>query len=147
MLYLPQCSTEGGGLLNKKSSMSIEMVASLIYIADGNDDVDYDSIVFSVMAVDALNTHKSGNMILMLKTLISGGAKKILLDMSELESVDSSGISALLETAKMIKQNHGVLALSNVPHWIQKIFEPFKLDLLINMFDSHDEMIKFFRLY
>jgi anti-anti-sigma factor len=65
--------------------------------------------------------------------------------MKELESVDSSGISALLETAKMVKQSQGILVLSNVPLWIQKIFEPFKFDLLINIFNSHDEMIKFFR--
>ncbi len=122
------------------------MVASIIYIANADDDIDYDAIIFKVMAADVLNIHKSENMLLMIKTLIAGGARKILLDMRELESVDSSGISALLETAKMVKQSQGILVLSNVPLWIQKIFEPFKFDLLINIFNSHDEMIKFFRL-
>jgi hypothetical protein len=53
------------------------MVASIIYIADEHDDIDYDSIIFRVMAADVLNIHKSENMLLMIKTLIAGGARKI----------------------------------------------------------------------
>src|SRR4030067_1562255 len=123
------------------------MVASIIYLVNSHDDIiDYDSIIIRVMASDLMNMNKSGNMLLLMKTLISGGAKKILVDMKGLESIDSSGISVLIETGKLIRQRKGNLALSNVPLWIQKIFEPFKPDLFINIYNTHDEVINFFKL-
>jgi anti-anti-sigma factor len=66
--------------------------------------------------------------------------------MNGLEFIDSSGISVLIETAKLIRQKNGDIALSNVPQWIQKILEPFKLNFFITIYNSQDEVIKFFKM-
>jgi anti-anti-sigma factor len=126
---------------------SRNMLTNIIYLTDSKDEnIDYNSILIKVMGADVMDLNNSGNMLIFLKTLITGGAKKILLDMNGLEFIDSSGISVLIETAKLIRQKNGDIALSNVPQWIQKILEPFKLNLFINIYNSQDEVIKFFKM-
>jgi anti-sigma B factor antagonist len=124
------------------------MLTSIVYLAQRKDDkVDYDSILVRVLGGTVMDINNSGKILIFLKTLISGGVKKIVIDMVGLEYIDSSGISVLIETAKFIRKKNGDIALSNVPQWIQKILEPFKLNLFLNIFVSHDDAVNFFKLH
>lgn len=123
------------------------MRANIIYLTDQHeDDFDYDSLIIEVMAADIMDMNRSGNMLIFLKTLITGGTKKIVFDMGGLDFIDSSGISMLIETAKLIRQNKGDIALYNVPMWMRKLLDSFKLHLLINISNDKDAMLDFFKI-
>ena len=66
--------------------------------------------------------------------------------MAGLDFIDSSGISALIEAAKLLHQSKGDIALLNVPERIQIIIQPIKLNRFIKMFNNDDEVINFFKL-
>ena len=122
------------------------MFANIIYLTDQHEDnFDYGTLIITISAADVMDMNKSGNMLIFIKTLIAGGAKKIVFDMEGLEVIDSSGISLLIETANLIRQNKGDIALFNAPLWMQKVFDSFKLQLFIHMYNNRDAMINFFR--
>lgn len=123
------------------------MVAGIMYIVKRKDDsIDYDSFIFRLMAADVMDMDRSGDMSLFIKTLINGGAKKIVVDMDGLEFIDSAGISVLIDAAKMVRNNEGDIALLRVPQRIQTIFQPIKLNRFMRMFENEDEAISFFRM-
>ena len=123
------------------------MITSLIYIFKRLDDVvDYDSCIFRLMAADVVDMDKVDDMSVFLKTLIAGGAKKVVVDLKGLEFIDSYGISVIIEAAKQLRQREGDITLLNVPDRIQKIFQPIKLNRFIKIFNNEDEVMSFFKL-
>lgn len=126
---------------------AVSVIASIINVTIRKDDViDYDTLIVSVHAADVLDMDNSGEMLLFMKTLIQGGVKKLLVDMNGLEFIDSAGIGMLVESAKLLRQRKGDLALIGVPERIQRIFQPIKLNRFIKIFDSQEEVISYFRL-
>lgn len=123
------------------------MVFELIKIAPIRDiELDYDRIVFKVRAADVLDLDNSSDMWLFFKTLIDGGAKKLLVNMEGLDFIDSSGIGILIKAAKLIRSNRGDISLFNVPERIDMIFKPVELRKFIKMFDTEKEAITYFRM-
>jgi anti-anti-sigma factor len=123
------------------------MQASVMYITKRQDEViDFNLFVFRLMAADVMDMDHSWDLGFFMKTLILGGARKVVVDMSGLEFVDSLGISMLIETAKLLRLQKGDLALVHVPPRIQAVFQPIKLNRFIKIFEEDDEVINFFRL-
>jgi anti-sigma B factor antagonist len=127
--------------------MSLNMIFNVLHIIKRPDDiVDYDTIIIRLMATAILDGNNAGDMSIFMKTLIQGGAKKVIVDMTGLDFIDSSGISVLIEAAKMLRQIKGDIALINVPERVQVIIQPIKLNRFIKMFNTEDEVINFFKL-
>ena len=123
------------------------MISNLLHIIKRPDDtVDYDTFVIRVMAAAVLDGHNVGDISIFIKTMIQGGAKKIIVDMAGLDFIDSSGISVLIESAKLLRQNKGDIALLNVPERIQIIIQPIRLNRFIKIFNTEDEVINYFKL-
>jgi anti-anti-sigma factor len=123
------------------------MNASVIYLIRRQDDtVDFDNSIFRLMAANVMDADRAGEMSLFLKTLIAGGARKVVVDLKGLEFIDSFGISVIIEAAKMLRQREGDIALLDVPDRIQKIFQPIKLNRFLKIFSSEDEVRSFFKL-
>ena len=130
-----------------EGDMSLNMTSNVLYITKRPDDtVDYDAFILRVLTGKALDGHVAGNMLMFMRTLIQGGAKKIIVDMARLEFIDSSGISVLIETAKQLRSRKGDIALLNVPERIQILFQPIKLNRFIQMFNTEDEAVSFFKM-
>jgi anti-anti-sigma factor len=120
---------------------------SIQYIIKRKDDTfDYNDFAFKVMAADVMDMDNSEDILIILKTLIMGGAKKVCIDMNGLVFIDSSGISVIIEAAKLLRQYKGDMVLVNVPEGIQKIFQPIKLNRFMKIFDNDDEAIGFLKL-
>jgi anti-sigma B factor antagonist len=127
--------------------MSLNMMSNVLHIIKRPDDiVDYDTFIIRVMAAAVLDGHNAGDMSIFMKTLIQGGAKKVIMDMAGLDFIDSSGISVLIEAAKLLRQSKGDIALLNVPERVQIIIQPIKLNRFIKMFSTEDEVINYFKL-
>lgn len=63
-----------------------------------------------------------------LSNLIKDGAKKIVIDMQNVEMVDSSGISIFIAAQNSLKELSGVLELINVSGNICKLLKLTRLD-------------------
>jgi anti-sigma B factor antagonist len=70
-----------------------------------------------------------------LKSLIAGGKKKIVLNMSEIEYIDSSGLGALVAAHLSAKNGGGSIRLCNLG---EKFHEVLQLTKLLTVFDVYD---------
>jgi len=122
------------------------MMTDILHLVKHHDDgIHYDSFVVRVMAADVLDMDSAGDLRIFLRTLIGGGVKKIAVDMTGLDFIDSSGIGVLIEAAKHLRQHGGDLVLLAVPERVQVIVQPVRLNRFITMFDTVDEVKNFFR--
>ena len=70
-----------------------------------------------------------------LKSLIAGGKKKIVLNMSEIAYIDSSGLGALVAAHLSAKNGGASIRLCNLG---QKFHEVLQLTKLLTVFDVYD---------
>jgi len=122
------------------------MISDIIHIIkqQGND-VHYDNFIVRVMAADMLDMDNAGDMRIFLITLIKGGVKKIVIDMTGLDFIDSSGIGVLIDAAKHLRQHGGDIVILSMPERVQIIVQPVRLNRFIKIFEREDEVIYFFR--
>jgi anti-sigma B factor antagonist len=70
-----------------------------------------------------------------LKSLIAGGKKKIVLNMAEIEYIDSSGLGALVAAHLSAQNAGGSIRLCNLG---KKFHEVLQLTKLVTVFDVYD---------
>ncbi|HWY08673.1 MAG TPA: STAS domain-containing protein [Candidatus Acidoferrales bacterium] len=70
-----------------------------------------------------------------LKSLIAGGKKKIVLNMAEIDYIDSSGLGALVAAHLSAKNGGGSMRLCNLGN---KFHEVMQLTKLLTVFDVYD---------
>lgn len=109
--------------------------------------VEYDKAVFKVKAVNIFDLDHTDDFWIICKTIISGGAIKMIIDMDSLEFIDSSGITVLIKIAKFLRSHKGDVILLRVPPRIKSIFKPIKLERFINFYDTEDEAVNFFKVF
>jgi anti-anti-sigma factor len=63
-----------------------------------------------------------------LKTLIGGGAREIVIDLTETHLIDSSGIGLLVATHNSLARLEGRLAVVNAGPDLLELFKAFRLD-------------------
>jgi len=124
--------------------MAIEF--DIITITQKNiKDVDFNNIIMHVHFSETIDMERSKEFHICFQTVIKGGMKKIVVDMSNLEYIDSSGISILINTAKLLRSRGGDIALLHVDEEISKIFKVINFERFIKMFQNYDEAVNFFR--
>lgn len=69
---------------------------------------------------------------------VAEGCRKLILDISELDFIDSFGIGAVVAALKRLRQRGGELALVCPSSRIRRVFEICDLDRIIAMHDSID---------
>lgn len=69
---------------------------------------------------------------------------KIVLDMSQLQFVDSSGIGAILSCMKHLSVSGGELKLCSVTKQVRSIFEMVRLHWVVDMFNTKEEALRSF---
>jgi len=67
--------------------------------------------------------------------------KKILVDLSRVHYVDSSGLATLVECLKKKQSQGGSLALSGLSEKVKSLFEITKLNKLFLIFRNQDEAL------
>ena len=71
------------------------------------------------------------------------GFKNIILDLSLVQFVDSSGLSALLVGNRLSKESGGTFVLTNLNTHIQKLVKISQLESILNIVPSLSESIDF----
>ena len=71
--------------------------------------------------------------------------KNIILDLSQLTFVDSSGLGAFLFCLKRLNQKNGDLNLCGVTKPVRILFELVRLHQIIDIFDTREEALASFK--
>ena len=73
--------------------------------------------------------------------LIEDGKKNIIVNLSEVKWVNSTGVGILITGYTTLRRNKGDLKLLNVSNKIQSILYVTKLNLIFECFDDEDEAV------
>lgn len=120
----------------------MEINLEIIKIAQLNTSaIDYDRLIFKIQYPKRVNIENARQLFILLNNLAAGGAKKILIDLLELEYIDSVGIGNLISIAKLIRKNDGDIILSSPSGDIMTVFKVINLPGFIKVFNSQGEAI------
>jgi anti-sigma B factor antagonist len=115
------------------------------YAKLANDKIDYDSIIVAIALGKIADLNNSRSLRVLLETLINGGARKIMLDFTPVEQIDSAAIGIIINATKLMRSHKGDIVMMNVSEKINDVFKVINLQRFINMFASEAEVISFFR--
>ncbi len=76
-----------------------------------------------------------------IKALISNTSSKIVLDLSNLEFVDSSGLSVLISSFKAAKELDGGVVLVNPTKQVRSLIELTRLHHVFEIYDDIDSAV------
>lgn len=115
-------NSQGGGRLN--ISTSSQQGATVVRL-DGEVDL-----------------HVSPQLREQLKGLIAAKHERIVIDMSAVPYIDSSGVATLVECLQGLGRYGGVLCLAALGDRTRSVFEISRLDSVFSMFPSVEEAVK-----
>lgn len=92
---------------------------------------------------EKLNTINAPKLKSELVILNAGGVKNIILDLSEVTFVDSSGLSAILIGNRLCKNVEGTFAVANLNDYVLKLLKISQLDSILNIFPTIEEAVDF----
>lgn len=76
-------------------------------------------------------------------TLLQTGPQNMVLDLSEVKYVDSSGLSAILVANRAANEADGTLVLVGVAEHVMKLIRIAKLDQVLNILPTRQEGVEF----
>lgn len=124
--------------------MSFEIeILNLSFI--NKEKIDYETIVFYITYPEKIDIETSRQLWVFLTTLITGGAKKIIVDLKKVTQIDSGGISTLISATKQIRKNKGDLVLSCVNESILNILDVVRVGSFIKIFNTDADAVQYFR--
>jgi anti-sigma B factor antagonist len=74
-------------------------------------------------------------------TLHAEGVKNIVLDVSEVKYIDSSGLSSLLVGNRILTEDGGIFVIASPTEHVQKLIKISQLDNVLSILPSRDEAI------
>ena len=80
-------------------------------------------------------------------TLNAEGSKHIILDLSAVKYVDSSGLSSILVANRLCGQKNGALVLSGVQSHVLKLITISQLETVLNILPTVEEAIESIYLF
>lgn len=92
---------------------------------------------------EKLNTLNAPKLKSELVILNAGGAKNIILDLSDVNFVDSSGLSAILIGNRLCKNVSGTFAVARLNDYVTKLIKISQLDSILNILPTVEEAIDF----
>jgi len=78
--------------------------------------------------------------------LIDGGAVRLVMDLSNLDYIDSAGLGVLVSTLKMLRARGGDLRLFGVKDSVKMIFDLTRLSRVFTIFPGKEEALASFGL-
>ncbi|TAL32693.1 MAG: anti-sigma factor antagonist [Spirochaetes bacterium] len=110
------------------------------------DKIDYNALAFKIEIGKIADLSSSKSLRILLETLVAGGARKIVVDLKDLEQIDSSAIGIIINATKLIRQHKGDLVILNVPPDIEAIFKVVSLQRFIKIFSFESDVIEYLRI-
>ena len=80
-----------------------------------------------------------------LHSLLHQGKKKVLLNLADVNYVDSAGLGALVSAYTTVTREGGSLKLANITRKLQDLLSITKLLTVFETFDSEDEALRSYK--
>ncbi len=93
--------------------------------------------------LDASNTKEFKEVLV--NTIDGASKNKIVMDMSSLKFIDSSGLGTLVTCLRLMNSNNGELKLAGVTKAVRAILEIVRMHRLFEIFDSTEDAVRSFR--
>ena len=84
---------------------------------------------------------------IILKKIIFDKQRKVLLNLKDVEYIDSSGFAFLIQFSEELKSRQGVVFFSNLSPKIRSLFAITKLDSVFKLYETEQEALKDFYGY
>lgn len=81
------------------------------------------------------------------KKIINAKSRKLLLDLEQVEYIDSSGFACLIQFSKDLREIEGVLFLSGLSPKIRSLFAITKLESVFKIYETQTDALKDFYGY
>lgn len=78
------------------------------------------------------------------KELVAEGSSSVVVDLSPLDFIDSSGLGALVTALKIARQDNGVVRLCALSPPVKSIFELTRLSRVFEIYETSDEALSSF---
>jgi anti-sigma B factor antagonist len=98
-----------------------------------------DMIIFNVKGDIDINSSPEVRKVF--EELTNAKEKKLLLNLKDVEYVDSSGLATLVEVLKRSKVYGGKLKICNLSGKVRGLFEITKLDKLFDIYDTEEKAV------
>jgi len=76
--------------------------------------------------------------------IVAAGCKQILVDMSHVKTIDSSGLGALTFGKRQIEEVEGAFAICCLQDKVMSLFRIAKLEMVFEIYESEEEALKKF---
>lgn len=96
------------------------------------NDIDIVTITGRLVAADAPEAREN------LKAIVEAGSGKLIVDLSGVTFIDSSGLSVLISAFKLIRAKGGRMPLSGISKNVQTLLELTRLSEIFEMFATTD---------
>jgi anti-sigma B factor antagonist len=110
-----------------------------------NENLNFETIIFRIHVSGSIDINESHDLWALMNTMIEGGVRKVIIDMANLDFIDSSGIGVFVNSTKLLRTKCGDLIFLNVANEIKKIFKVVNLQDFIKVYNLEGEAINFFR--
>ncbi len=91
-----------------------------------------------------LDVHKSLEVEQEINDMIEKGEYKLLFNLKDLSYLSSSGLRVFIATLRKLKENNGMLKISEIQANVAKIFKIVEFDDIFEMYNSMDEALQSF---
>jgi anti-sigma B factor antagonist len=88
-----------------------------------------------------IDLHVSSEVAESLRTMIAKRPKLVVIDLTKVTYLDSSGLAVLIEGMQKVQEYGGKFALAGVQESVQHIFEIARLDQVFQIFPTVDEAL------
>lgn len=95
---------------------------------------------------EKLNTLNAPKLKSELVILNASGVRNIILDLSEVTFVDSSGLSAILIGNRLCKNVNGTFVIAHLNEYVSKLIKISQLDSILNILPTVEEAADFIML-
>lgn len=80
------------------------------------------------------------------QSAVNGGAKNILVNLSEVTTIDSSGVGELVSSYTTVTNRGARLRLVSLPAKVQDVLTVTQLITVFDVYDTEDEAVRSFEL-
>ena len=94
---------------------------------------------------DKIDASSSKDLLMLVKGMIEENKLKLLLDMQDVESVDSSGLGVLISCLKNISNAGGHLKIAQLHNGTKNTFYLTRLDRIFEIYDNNATAVESFR--
>lgn len=91
--------------------------------------------------INSITASSSSNFREKMVSLIHQGNKKFLLNLSQVEFIDSSGLGAIISILKILTVDAGKIAICKARNPVSNLFKMTRLNNVLNLFEEEKEAL------